>query len=294
MAWDLALQPVLAALASIPSPSSNAIHIGGLQLRAYGLMIAIGVVAAVWLANKRWVEAGGSPDDMSHIALVAVPLGVVGARLYHVMTDWRRFTDDPLKAFAIWQGGLGIWGAVALGACGAIWVARRRGLPLGPLADAIAPALPLAQAFGRLGNWFNQELFGKPTTLPWGLKIDLAHRPPGYEQYATFHPTFLYEALWCLVLCVALIAIGKRWGDRLQPGSLFWLYVAGYTFVRFFIERIRIDFASRLFGLRINEWVSAVVFLAAVAILVIMNLHEPSKAEDDGSATVGADEATAH
>ena len=263
-------------LASIPSPSSNAIHFGPFQLRAYGLMIAIGVVAAVWLANRRWIAAGGDPDDMSKIAIVAVPCGIVGARLYHVMTDWRRFTHDPLKAFAIWQGGLGIWGAIAAGALGAIWVARRRGIPIGPLADAIAPALPLAQAFGRLGNWFNQELFGKPTTLPWGLRIDLAHRPPGFEQYATFHPTFLYEALWCLVLCVALIAIGKRWGDKLQPGSLFWLYVAGYTFVRFFIERIRIDFASRLFGLRINEWVSAVVFLAAVTILVIMNLHDPT------------------
>jgi len=270
---------VLSVLASIPSPSSNAIHFGPFQLRAYGLMIAIGVVAAVWLANRRWIAAGGDPDDMSKIAIVAVPCGIVGARLYHVMTDWRRFTHDPLKAFAIWQGGLGIWGAIAAGALGAIWVARRRNLPLGPLADAIAPALPLAQAFGRLGNYFNQELFGKPTTLPWGLRIDLAHRPPGYEQYATFHPTFLYEALWCLVLCVALIAIGKRWGDKLQPGSLFWLYVAGYTFVRFFIERIRIDFASRLFGLRINEWVSAVVFLGAVTILVIMNRHDPSLRE---------------
>ena len=276
-----------AVLASIPSPSSNAIHFGSLQLRAYGLMIAMGVVAAVWLANRRWIAAGGDPDDMSKIAIVAVPCGVIGARLYHVMTDWRRFTDQPLKAFAIWQGGLGIWGAIAAGALGAVWVARRRHLPLGPLADAIAPALPLAQAFGRLGNYFNQELFGKPTTLPWGLRIDLAHRPPGYEQYATFHPTFLYEALWCLVLCVTLIAVGKRWGDKLQPGSLFWLYVAGYTFVRFFIERIRIDFASRLFGLRINEWVSAVVFLGAVTILVIMNRHDPQvtrarSPEDEG------------
>ncbi len=285
---------MLSVLASIPSPSSNAIHVGGLQLRAYGLMIAIGVVTAVWLANKRWVSAGGDPDDMSAIALVAVPAGVVGARLYHVMTDWRRFTHQPIKALYIWQGGLGIWGAVALGSLGAIWVARRRGLPIGPLADACAPALPLAQAFGRLGNWFNQELFGKPTTLPWALKIDLAHRPPGFEQYETFHPTFLYEALWCLVLCIALIAIGKRFGSRLRAGSLFWIYVAGYTFVRFFIERIRIDFASRLWGLRINEWVSAVVFLIAVGILVLLNIHEPSEPPHDGSATVGAEEATAH
>ncbi len=274
---------MLSVLASIPSPGSNAIHIGGLQLRAYGLMIAIGVVAAVWLANRRWIAAGGSPDDMSAIAIVAVPAGVVGARLYHVITDWRRFTDQPIKALYIWQGGLGIWGAVALGSLGALWVARRRGIPYGPLADACAPAIPLAQAIGRLGNWFNQELFGKPTTLPWGLEIDVAHRPPGYTQFETFHPTFLYEALWCLILCVGLIAIGKRFGDRLRAGSLFWLYVAGYTFVRFFIERIRIDEASRLWGLRVNEWVSAVVFLGSVVILVLMNLHEPGREDDDQS-----------
>ena len=179
---------MLSVLASIPSPSSNAIHIGGLQLRAYGLMIAIGVVAAVWLANKRWVAAGGSPDDISAIAIVAVPAGVVGARLYHVMTDWRRFTDQPIKALYIWEGGLGIWGAVALGSLGALWVAHRRGIPYGPLADACAPAIPLAQAIGRLGNWFNQELFGKPTTLPWGLKIDLAHRPEGYDAVRDLPP----------------------------------------------------------------------------------------------------------
>ena len=283
---------MLSALAFIPSPGSNAIHIAGLQLRAYGLMIATGVVAAVWLANKRWIAAGGNPDDMSAIALVAVPLGVVGARLYHVMTDWRRFTDQPIKALYIWQGGLGIWGAVALGAAGALWVAHRRGIPYGPLADACAPAIPLAQAIGRLGNWFNQELFGKPTTLPWGLRIDLAHRPPGFEQYETFHPTFLYEALWCLFLCFALIYIGKRFGTRLKAGSLFWIYVAGYTFVRFFIERVRIDFASRLWGLRINEWVSAAVFLGSVVILVLLNLHEPSVTEDDCSENVDTDAPT--
>ena len=284
---------MLSVLASIPSPGSNAIHIGGLQLRAYGLMIAIGVVAAVWLANRRWIAAGGSPDDMSAIAIVAVPAGVVGARLYHVITDWRRFTDQPIKALYIWQGGLGIWGAVALGAVGGLWVAHRRGIPYGPLADACAPAIPLAQAIGRLGNWFNQELFGKPTTLPWGLEIDAAHRPPGYTQFETFHPTFLYEALWCLILCVGLIAIGKRFGDRLKAGSLFWMYVAGYTFVRFFIERIRIDEASRLWGLRVNEWVSAVVFLISVLILVLMNLHEPDL-EDDEQPEGEPEGATAH
>ena len=281
---------MLSVLASIPSPDSNAIHIGGLQLRAYGLMIALGVVAAVWLANRRWIAAGGREDDMSAIAIVAVPCGIVGARLYHVITDWQRFTDEPWKALYIWQGGLGIWGAIALGAAGAVWVAHRRHMPLGPLADAIAPALPLAQAIGRLGNWFNQELFGRPTDLPWGLQIDPSHRPDGYTQYETFHPTFLYESLWCLFLCGALIFIGKRWGDRLRPGSLFWIYVAGYTFVRFFIERLRIDEASLIWGLRVNEWVSAGMFLLSVGILVAMNFHEPTPDdEQDGEADEAVD-----
>jgi prolipoprotein diacylglyceryl transferase len=143
--------------------------------------------------------------------------------------------------------------------------------------------LPLAQAIGRLGNWFNQELFGRPTDLPWGLQIDPSHRPDGYSQFETFHPTFLYESLWCLFLCGALIFIGKRWGDRLRPGSLFWMYVAGYTFVRFFIERLRIDEASLIWGLRVNEWVSAGMFLISVGILVAMNFHEPvPRDEPDG------------
>ena len=151
---------------------------------------------------------------------------------------------------------------------------------------------PLAQAIGGWGNWWNQELFGRPTTLPWGLEIDPEHRPTGYAQDATFHPTFLYESLWCLILCVGLIAIGKRFGNRLKAGSLFWMYVAGYTFVRFFIERIRIDEASRLWGLRVNEWVSAVVFLASVAILVMMNLHEP-ELQREGRGTRGRSRAVA-
>ncbi len=168
-------------------------------------------------------------------------------------------------------------------------------MPLGPLADAIAPALPLAQAIGRLGNWFNQELFGRPTDLPWGLQIDASHRPDGFEQFETFHPTFLYESLWCLFLCGALIFIGKRWGHRLRPGSLFWMYVAGYTFVRFFIERVRIDEASLIWGLRVNEWVSGGLFLISVGILVAMNFHEPAPPDEpeEGADEPEAEEAAA-
>ncbi len=256
------------ALASIPSPGDGAIHLGSLQLRMYGLMIALGVIAAVWLAGRRFEAKGiGTRDDMASIALWAVPAGVIGARLYHVITDWQLFRDDPLKIFAIWEGGLGIWGGVALGLVAGLWAAKRRGIPLLPGIDAVAPALALAQAIGRIGNWWNQELFGRPTDLPWGLEISAEHRPAGYEQYSTFHPTFLYESLWNLFLCGALLWIDKRFRPR--PGRLFLMYVAGYTAARFFIEGLRIDDANQIFGLRVNEWVSALMFLFAAGWLVI-------------------------
>ena len=255
-------------LASIPSPSSGAIHFGPLQLRAYGLMIALGVIAAVWLTGKRVVERGiGTQEDISAIALWAVPAGIIGARIYHVITDWELFRDNPIKAFAIWEGGLGIWGGIALGVAVGLIVAKRKGMPLLSTMDCVAPALALAQAIGRLGNWWNQELFGRPTTLPWGLEIDPANRPAGYTQYATFHPTFLYEAVWNLGLVAVLLWIDRR--HRLRPGRLFVVYVAGYTFARFFVEGLRIDTANKILGLRVNEWTSMIVFLAAAGFLVI-------------------------
>jgi prolipoprotein diacylglyceryl transferase len=274
---------IAAVLASIPSPDSGAIHIGPLQLRAYGLMIALGVVAAVWLATKRVVERGiGEAEDVSAIALWAVPAGIIGARLYHVITDPELFEGQWYKALYIWEGGLGIWGGIALGVAVGLWVARRRGLPLLPMLDCVAPALALAQAVGRFGNYWNQELFGRPTTLPWGLEIDLANRPRGYEQYATFHPTFLYESLWNFALCGVLLLIDRR--HRLRPGRLFVVYVAGYTFARFFIERLRIDEANKILGLRVNEWVSALMFLGAVAFLVVdwlRHRHEVAAVDDE-------------
>jgi prolipoprotein diacylglyceryl transferase len=259
---------VIGVWASIPSPDSGAIHIGSLQLRAYGLMIALGVIAAVWLTGKRVAARGiGTPEDISAIALWAVPAGIIGARIYHVITDPELFRGQWYKAFYIWEGGLGIWGGIALGVAVGLWAAKRRGLPLLPLLDCAAPALALAQAIGRWGNYWNQELFGGPTTLPWGLEIDVANRPAGYEQYATFHPTFLYESLWNLALCGVLLWIDRR--HRLRPGRLFVVYVAGYTFARFFIERLRIDDANKILGLRVNEWVSAIICLGATAFLVI-------------------------
>ncbi len=255
-------------LASIPSPSSGAIHIGSFQLRMYGLMIALGVVAAVWLLGRRFEQKGiATRDDAAAIALWAVPAGVIGARLYHVITDWELFRDDPVKAFYLWQGGLGIWGGVAAGVLVGLWQARKRKIPLLPGLDAVAPALALAQAIGRVGNWWNQELFGRPTTLPWGLEIDVANRPPGYEQYATFQPTFLYEALWNLGLCGVLLWIDRR--HPLRRGRLFVCYVAGYTFIRFFIEGLRIDHANKIGPLRVNEWVSGLMFLGAAGFLLV-------------------------
>ena len=272
---------LLAFYASIPSPSSNAIHIGPLQLRAYGLMIALGVIAGVWLAGRR-LEALriGTREDMSAIALWAVPAGVVGARIYHVITDWKSFRGDWWRAFKIWEGGLGIWGGIALGVIVGLAVARRRGINPIAMLDAATPALPLAQAIGRLGNWFNQELFGKPTDLPWGLEVSRAKTiAVGYPTGTTFHPTFLYEALWNIALCVFLLVYDRARradGDPLKRGSLFVLYVAGYTFARFFIERLRIDPAYKLAGLRVNEWVSAAVFVLAVAYLLLFGRARPA------------------
>ena len=280
-------------LTFIPSPPDNAIHLGPLQLHAYGLMIALGVVAAVWLAGRRLEQRGvGTKEDMSAIAMWAVPAGIVGARLYHVITDWKSFKGDWLRAFKIWDGGLGIWGGVALGLIVGLWAARKRGVTTAAAIMAAAPALPLAQAIGRVGNWWNQELFGRPSTLPWALKVDPASRPEPYQSFATFHPAFLYEGLWNLALCAVLLRIDRK--RDVGAGKLFAIYVAGYTFIRFFIEQMRIDFASRILGLRVNEWVSGIVFLIALAYL-ITHCHqkwtapEPTVVDPEGEGLLPAE-----
>ena len=257
---------ISSVLVSIPSPSSGEITLGPLHLRAYGLMIALGVLAGVWLAGRR-MEANGSGtrEDMSYIALWAVPAGIIGSRLYHVITDWRRFQGRWLDAFKIWEGGLGIWGGIGLGVAVGIWAAMRRGVPLQAGLSAITPALPLAQAIGRWGNWWNQELFGRPTDLPWALEVSAEKAvAAGFEPGTMFHPTFLYESLWSLFLCGALIWIDKH--VRPRGTELFAMYVAGYTFMRFWIERLRVDPASKLWGWRVNEVVSLVVFVLAVGL----------------------------
>jgi prolipoprotein diacylglyceryl transferase len=262
---------LVAVLGSIPSPASNEIVIGPIHLRAYGVAIALGVLAGVWLARRRWAARGGDPEDITTIALWAVPAGLIGARLYHVVTDWQKyFPDNATEAIAIWKGGLGIPGGILAGVVVGLVVARRMGIRFGPGMDAVAPALPLAQAIGRLGNWFNQELFGRPTDLPWGLRIDPARRPDGYEPFATFHPTFLYEGLWNLALMGLLIAVDRR--RVLRPGNVFALYVGGYFLGRLWIEMLRIDTASIVFGLRVNIWISLLAVATVVVVLAVRGL----------------------
>ncbi|WP_087928539.1 prolipoprotein diacylglyceryl transferase [Streptomyces albireticuli] len=278
-------------IAYIPSPSTGVVHLGPVPLRGYAFCIIIGVFVAVWLGNRRWIARGGRAGTVADIAVWAVPFGLVGGRLYHVITDYELYFGegrDWVNAFKIWEGGLGIWGAVALGAVGAWIGCRRRGIPLPAWADALAPGLAVAQAIGRWGNWFNQELYGKATDLPWALKIDA---DPAIGRVAgTYHPTFLYESLWCLAVAALVI-----WADRrftLGHGRAFALYVAAYTVGRFWFEYLRVDDAHHVLGLRLNGWTSIVVFIGAVVYMVLSAKRrpgreavvEPAAAEDAGKA----------
>ncbi|MFB4316210.1 prolipoprotein diacylglyceryl transferase [Actinomadura sp. 21ATH] len=264
------MQPV----AFIPSPSQGVWHLGPVPLRAYALMIILGIIVAVWLGERRWAAKGGTPGTIIDVAVWAVPFGLVGGRVYHVVTDYQRYFGegrDPVDALKIWEGGLGIWGAVLFGGIGAMIACRRRGISVAALGDAAAPGIVLAQGIGRWGNYWNQELYGRPLDAFWALEIDQAHRPrlsdgspdPQYADLATYHPAFLYEFLWCTVLAVVLVWADRRW--KLTHGRLFALYVAGYTLGRFWIEWLRIDDAHEILGLRLNNWTALLVFLGAVA-----------------------------
>ena len=256
---------------SIPTPGFSVLELGPFAVHAYALCIITGVAIAIWLGNKRFVAA--FPDArgvVSDVAVVAVPAGVLGGRLYHVITTPENFfgeNGNPGNILKIWQGGLGIWGAISLGALGAflayLVLARTRNLPqFRYFADAIAPGILLAQAIGRWGNWFNAELFGRPTNLPWALEIPRWARPTGYSEYLTFHPTFLYESLWCLLAAFILL----RWSKNLRGGQTFALYVALYCLGRLAFESIRIDQAHLIAGVRINVLVSIAVGLSALVI----------------------------
>nr|WP_239073372.1 prolipoprotein diacylglyceryl transferase [Sediminihabitans luteus] len=273
--------------ASIPSPSQGVWHLGPIPIRAYAFAILAGIAVAVWLTSKRWVARGGQAEDVLEIAFWAVPFGIVGGRLYHVVTTpdpyWGE-GGDPWKAIRIWDGGLGIWGAVALGAVGAYIGCRRLGVSFPGFADALAPGLLLAQAIGRLGNWFNQELFGAPTTMPWGLEIDWDVARTTCENAGItctpdtlFHPTFLYEMLWNIGAALLLIFLDRRF--RLGHGRVFWLYVVFYTLGRVWIEALRIDTAEEILGLRLNVWTSVLVGLGALIAFVIVGRRHPGREE---------------
>jgi prolipoprotein diacylglyceryl transferase len=282
---------IAGALAAFPSPPQGVWYVGPIALRAYAICIIAGIVVAVWWGNKRFVARGGRPGRVTDVAVWAVPFGIVGGRLYHVITDHQLYFGEgrnPWNAFAIWNGGLGIWGAIALGAVGAWLGCRYYRIPLAAFADAVAPGIAAAQAIGRLGNYFNQELFGAPTSLPWGL--DVYVRTPGgaagvipidgncefpteYVKASpellcgTYQPTFLYEMLWCLGVAALVVWADKRW--QLGGGRAFALYVAAYTLGRGWIEMLRIDPANHILGLRINVFTSVIVFLGAVLFLYL-------------------------
>ncbi|MFE2497412.1 prolipoprotein diacylglyceryl transferase [Streptomyces scopuliridis] len=263
-------------LAYIPSPSTGVLHLGPLPLRGYAFAILVGLFIALWIVNRRWVARGGKPGTTTDIAVWAVPFGLVGGRLYHVITDYELYFGEGrnwVDAFKIWEGGLGIWGAVALGAVGAWIGCRRRGIALPPYADALAPALAIAQAFGRWGNWFNQELYGKQTDLPWALKIS---EGPNREA-GLYHPTFLYESLWCLGVAALVIWAERRF--RLGHGRVFALYVAAYCAGRAWIEYMRVDEAHHILGLRLNLWTAMIIFVLAVVYLVVSSRVRPGREE---------------
>ncbi|NUK11836.1 prolipoprotein diacylglyceryl transferase [Streptomyces lunaelactis] len=263
-------------IAYIPSPSTGVIHLGPLPLRGYAFCIIIGVFVAVWYGNKRWIARGGKAGTVADIAVWAVPFGLVGGRLYHVITDYQLYFSEGenwVDAFKIWEGGLGIWGAIALGAVGAWIGCRRRGIPLPAWADALAPAIAIAQAIGRWGNWFNQELYGKETDLPWALKITEGTN----REAGLYHPTFLYESLWCIGVAVLVIWADRRF--KLGHGRAFALYVAAYCVGRAWIEYMRVDEAHTILGLRLNVWTSIVVFVLAVTYMVISARLRPGREE---------------
>jgi prolipoprotein diacylglyceryl transferase len=278
-----------AVLLSIPSPSQGVWHLGPLPVRGYALCIILGVVAAVWFGEHRWEQRGGRRGEVADVALWAVPAGLVGARLYHVVTDHDLYFGSgrhPIRALEIWHGGLAIWGAIAGGAFGAWLACRHRNIRMTAFIDALAPGLLLAQAIGRWGNYFNQELYGKPTKLPWGLKIDEAHWAPPYGpdhlpstahgSYATFHPTFLYECIWNLGAFGLVLWLDRRL--RLGFGRCFALYVMCYTAGRFWIENLRIDVAAdgdHLLGIRFNAWVAVVLFVLGATYFVLAGRRHP-------------------
>jgi prolipoprotein diacylglyceryl transferase len=273
-------------LASIPSPSSGILNIGPLPLHVYGLLLAVGVVIATLISERRWQRWGHERREIGDMIVVVVISGVVGARLYHVATDYQLFTHHWIRVFEIWRGGLSIWGVIIGGVLAVIVMSRIRHVDTLGIMDAMAVGIMVAQAIGRWGNYFNQELFGEPTRLPWGLEIDRAHRPAGYTQFTTFHPTFLYESLYLIVLVGILLAVERRF--VLRRGQSTALYLAMYTFGRFWFENLRIDAAHTIFGFRVNAWVSLLACIGTTTWFIWLGRHstvDPTRYPDSTNAT---------
>ena len=253
----------------IPSPSTGELELGPIAIHAYGLMLLLAIAAAIALTGIRWTRRGGDWDLVFRVAVWGVAAGIVGARAYHVLTSWDEVPDEWWGVFAVWRGGLGVWGGIFLGTLVGAVVVRRSGVSVREFLDVAAPGLLLAQAVGRWGNWWNQELYGKPTERPWGLEIDPEHQAGIPEEYVgadAYHPTFLYEFVYNLVGVGLLLLVDRRF--RIKPPALFALYVAYYTLGRFFLEQLRIDPAHEFGPLRLNTWVSAVLFVLSVAFFV--------------------------
>ena len=273
-------------IATIPSPSSNGLHLGPFFVHAYGLAYVFAVWGAILVTRRRWERLGGSRELVYECALWGFPAGLIGGRIYFLITSWDQVPKHWWGPFAIWQGGLGIWGGIAGGALGGLWVLHRRRADIPAFMDAAAPGLLVAQAIGRIGNYFNQELFGGPTSLPWGLKIDPAHRPTGYERYTTFQPTFLYEMIWNLGLAGFLVWLGRR--RRIRAPGLFALYVAGYSGFRIFEELIRVDPAHHILGLRVNFYVATALCVAGLVwFAAIQRRAECKRRARQGGALLG-------
>jgi prolipoprotein diacylglyceryl transferase len=251
----------------IPSPSDSGFHVGPAFIHVYGLMYVVGITLAILITRRRWQAKGGDPALVADVATWAVPAGIIGARIYFDITTPADIPPHWWGVFAVWSGGLGVWGGIAAGAAAGVWRVRRAGADVRVFMDAVAPALLVAQGVGRIGNYFNQELFGKPTQLPWGLEISLAHRPAGYTAFSTFQPTFLYELIFDLALAAALVWLGHH--RSIRPPGLFALYVTGYSAFRIFEESLRIDSSEHFLGLRLNTYIATVLAITGIVWFIV-------------------------
>ncbi|MEP6650514.1 MAG: prolipoprotein diacylglyceryl transferase [Lapillicoccus sp.] len=284
----------------IPSPTTGVWYLGPLPVRAYAMCILAGIIVAIWMTQRRLATRGGKPGQVLDISAWAVPFGIVGGRIYHLITSPQAYFGEggqPLNAFKVWEGGLGVWGAIALGALGAYIGCRRHGVRFLDFVDSAAPGILVAQALGRWGNYFNNEVHGGPTDLPWGLKVYEWDQAAGHAVLdangnpvvlGVFHPTFLYEFLYCLLLAGVLIWLDRRYDFR--RGQVFALYIAGYPVGRGVIEFMRTDDANHILGLRVNSWVSILVFLLGVGLFVWFGRRPPDPAGPDGEAETAPEE----